>query len=456
MDVLIDHVLLSRIQFAATAMFHILWPVLTIGLSIFLMVVEALWLKTGKEVYYQHARFWGRLFLLNFGVGVVTGIPMEFQFGTNWSPFSKAGGDAFGHMLGYEGAMAFMLEACFFAVMMFGWKRVSPRMHLFATAMVALGGSMSAFWIMGANSWMHTPTGGHFENGRFIISSHLETIFNPDMPWAVSHMWVACLEISVFVIGGISGWYLLKKRHTQFFLHSFKIAALAAVVITPLQVWLGDGSGGAVFKHQAAKLAAIESHWTTNPPGQGADWHLLAWPDPSRQENRWAITIPYGLSLITTHSLTGQVKGLRDFPREDQPPVLLPFYAFRVMIGAGFGLMLLMLWTVWTWRKGKLEAGGVSGQKALLRAWIAAIPLSYIAMETGWITREVGRQPWMIYGLLRTKDSATVMPVEMVASSLCVFGAVYTLLFVLFLVFARRIISKGPDFETPPTDTRQG
>ena len=447
MENVFNHVMLSRIQFAFTAMFHILWPVLTIGLSLFLVGVEAMWLKTGEKHYYHQARFWGRLFLLNFGVGVVTGIPMEFQFGTNWSLFSVAGGDAFGHMLGYEAAMAFMLESCFFVVMMFGWKRVSPRMHLFATAMVALGGSMSAFWIMDANSWMHTPTGGRFENGRFVISSHLETIFNPDMVWGVSHMWVACLEITVFVIGGLSAWHLLRKQSTDFFLRSFKIAAAAAIAITPLQIWLGDGSGRAVYEHQPAKLAAIESHWTTNPPGEGADWHILAWPDPSRQENSWSVSIPNALSLITTHSLTGRIKGLSEFPREDQPPVLLTFYSFRVMLAVGLGLLVLMLWTCRAWYKGDLDADKVSKRKWLLKAWIVALPLSYLAMEAGWITREVGRQPWLIYGLLRTSDSATVMPVGTVAASLCVFGVIYTLLFVLFLVFARRILARGPDVQ---------
>ena len=447
MENLLNHVMASRLQFAFTAMFHILWPVLTIGLSVFLVVLEALWLKTGNRDYYRHARFWSRLFLLTVVLGVISGIPMEFQFGTNWSAFSISGGDFFGHMLGFEATIAFILEASFLGIMAFGWKRVSPAMHLFSTCMVALGASLSAFWIMVANSWMHTPTGGVFENGQFVITSHLDAIFNPDMPWSVSHMWVAAVEITLFAVGGVSAWYLLKDRHTNFFLKSFKMAVVAAVVVTPLQIWLGDGSGIAVYEHQAAKLAAIEAHWHTNPPGEAAGWNLIAWPDESNRDNLWAVKIPYGLSLITTRSLTGQVKGLRDFPPEDQPPVLIPFYAFRIMLAIGFALAALMLLTLWVWYKGGLSADRVVRRKWLLRGWMAALPLSYLAMEAGWATREIGRQPWALYGMLRTEDSVSTLPAGAVWSSLGILAAVYTLFFILFLVFFRRFIRQGPDVE---------
>ena len=224
----LNPLVLARIQFAFTAMFHILWPVLTIGLSLFLLVMEALWLKTGEESYYSHARFWGKLFALNFSVGVATGIPMEFQFGTNWSAFSIAGGDVFGHLLGFEAAIAFMLEAAFLGIMLFGWNRVSPRMHLFATVMVCLGSFLSGYWIMVANSWMQTPTGGYLADGRFVLVDQWASITNPDALWGVSHMLFAAVEISLFVVGGISGWYLLKRRHVDFFLRSFKIAVVVA------------------------------------------------------------------------------------------------------------------------------------------------------------------------------------------------------------------------------------
>jgi len=451
LPVLTDAVMLSRLQFALTTMFHIIWTLLSIGLSIFLVAVEALWLKTGDDHYYHHARFWGRLFLLNVAMGVVSGVPLEFQFGTNWSRFAAATGGFFGHILGFEGAMAFMLEAAFLGIMLFGWKRVPAGVHFFSTCMVALGASLSAFWIMVANSWMQTPAGGVFQGGRFVLTNYLAAVFNPDMPWSVNHMWVAAVETSLFVVGGVSAWYLLKKRQVEFFLKSFKIVLIAAIFVAPLQIYLGDGSGRAVARYQPAKVAAMESLWHTNPPGTGAPWKLLAWPNPARQDNDWTfLEIPYGLSLLLTHSLTGQVRGLRDFPREDQPPVTLPFYAFRVMIAIGFALFFLMLWTLWAWRQGGLTPAGLPRQTWLLRAWVAAVPLGYLAVETGWITREVGRQPWIIYGLMRTEHAASPLPAATVATSLAIYAGIYTLLSLAFLVFARRILLKGPDLASAP------
>ncbi|MBI4772972.1 MAG: cytochrome ubiquinol oxidase subunit I [Deltaproteobacteria bacterium] len=445
MEILLDHVMLSRLQFAFTAMFHIIWPVLTIGLSLFIVLMEALWLKTKEEAYYRHARFWTRLFVLNFAVGVITGIPMEFQFGTNWSVFSGAGGDIFGHLLGFEATMAFMLEAAFLGIMVWGWKRVSPRVHLFATSMVAFGSSLSAFWIMSANAWMQTPAGGVFQDGRFFTTSNLESILNPDLPWAVSHMWVACLEVTIFVVGAISAWRLLKRRHVDFFLKSFRIMVIAAIVITPLQIYLGDGSGQKVAETQPAKLSAMEAHWRTNPEGEGASWNLLAWPNESKQDNDWAITIPDGLSLLVTRSFTGRVQGLRDFPAEDQPPVWLPFYSFRVMAGLGFLFFFLMVWTLWAWRKGRLRPDVISEQKKLLLSWMAALPLSYVAVESGWVTREVGRQPWVIYGVLRTHEAASPLPAYPIGTSLLVFAGIYSVLFIAFLLFAGYIVNRGPE-----------
>lgn len=445
MDGFLDTVTLSRMQFALTAMFHLIWPVSTIGLSIFLVFLEFRWLRTGQEEYYRHAKYWGRLFFLNVAIGVATGIPLEFQFGTNWSVFARAGGDFFGHILGYEAAMAFMLEASFMGIMMFGWKRVSPTVHLLATSMVAFGASLSAFWIMVANSWMQTPRGGFFDKGKFVVTSHLQAIFNPDMLWSVPHMWVAALEISVFVVGGLSAWYLYHNRHMGFFLSSFKWAAIAAILITPLQIGLGDGSGRSAYLYDPPKLAAMEAHWYTNPPGQGAPFSVLAWPDPEKQENLWSIEIPTLLSLLTTHTTTGQIKGLREFPRKDQPPVAITYYAFRIMVVIGTALFILMLWTLGVWRRGGLHIGSVSSQKWLLRAWMAALPLSFLAMETGWVTREVGRQPWIIHGLLRTGESASLVPAGAVAASLLAFSLVYALLALLFFFFARRIIARGPD-----------
>jgi cytochrome bd ubiquinol oxidase subunit I len=443
-------VILSRLQFAITTLFHILWPVLTIGLSLFLVVTESLWVKTSNIVWYHQTRFWGRLFLLNFGVGVVTGLPLEFEFGTNWATFSTVAGGFFGNILGFEGAMAFMLEAGFLGIMMFGWDRVPRAMHLLATAMVALGGSMSAFWILVANSWMQTPAGGHMENGRFVIDNYWQAIFNPDMPWGVSHMWVACLETSLFVIGGASAWHLLRGNAVTFFRKSFLLALALAVIITPLQIWLGDASGKIVFTDQPAKGAAIEGDWDTNKPDQPADWAILAWPDKATQHNDWEITIPRVLSLLATNTLDGRVKGLHDFAPEDQPPLLpLIFYAFRIMAGIGFALFFLMLWTLWAALKRRLRVEAIATQKWLLWAWVGSIPLGYIAVDMGWTVREVGRQPWIIYGLLRTSDGASALSMPSVGFTTAVYFLIDSLLLVTFVIFACRIVRKGPDLTLP-------
>ena len=283
---------LARGQFAMTAIFHILWPILTISLSAFLLVVEILWVRTSEVVWYRHARFWSKLLVLNFAVGVVSGIPMEFQFGTNWGPFSQFTGQFFGNILGFEGAMAFMLEAGFVGIMMLGWGRVPKGVHLFATSMVALGSSISAFWIMVANSWMQTPAGVAVVDGKIVVTDYVKAIFSPDMAWGVSHMWFAALETGLVVIAGLSAYYLLKRRNPEFFVRSFKLALLLLVFVAPVQIWLGDSSGVDVFATQPAKGAAIEGHWETNAPGTGASWSLLAWPDKAQQRNDWSIEVP--------------------------------------------------------------------------------------------------------------------------------------------------------------------
>jgi cytochrome bd ubiquinol oxidase subunit I len=444
------YVVLSRLQFAITTLFHILWPILTIGLSLFLVATEAIWLRTGEIAWYHHSRFWSRLLLLNFGCGVATGIPLEFEFGTNWAPFAKTAGGFFGNLLGFEGAMAFMLEAGFLGIMMFGWEKVPRAMHMIATCMIAFGSSLSLFWIVDANSWLQTPTGGHIANGQFVLDSYLQAIFNPDMPWGISHMWFAALETSLFVIGGISAWYILMGREVAFFRRSFLLVVAAAIIITPVQIWLGDSSGKTVFAHQPAKGAAIEGHWNTNPQGQPAPWALIGWPDKGAQRNDWALEIPGLLSWLATGTAGGQVIGLRAFAPQDQPPLLpVIFYAFRVMAGIGFALFLLMLWTAATWLRGRLHPLRIDGNRWLLRAWVAAIPLGYIAVDSGWTVREVGRQPWLIYGLLRTQDGASVLPAPSVAFTAAGYLAIDALLLVLFVLFAVRIVRSGPDLTLP-------
>lgn len=450
MQFLNDSLVLSRLQFALTAIFHILWPLLTVGLSIFLVVLESIWLKTKDRDYYVLIRFWGKLFLLNFAIGVVSGIPMEFEFGTNWAPFSRLTGEFFGNILGYDGAMALMLEAGFLGIMMFGWNRVTPGMHLFATTMVALGSSLSAFWIMIANGWMQNPTGGHIEDGRYVVDNYAEALLNPNHYLSYGHMWLACIETTLFVIAGVSAWHLLKRRHEFLFRKCFKLALIGLLAATPLQILVGDIAGLYLFEIQPAKTAAIEGHWETNPPGQGAEWHVLAWPNKTNQNNDWAISIPNALSFIATHKIDGQVKGLKDFPYEDQPPAIpLIFYAFRLMLGIGVAMAALALVSGYYWWKNRLFPDGPKIPDWVLRGWVASIPLGYLATECGWLVREVGRQPWAVYGLLRTEHAASHLPVAAVATSLFLFAAIYSLLLITFILFAKRIILAGPDIDQP-------
>ncbi|RPI58262.1 MAG: cytochrome ubiquinol oxidase subunit I, partial [Planctomycetaceae bacterium] len=354
MDFSLDSLMLSRLQFAVTTLFHMLWPLLTIGISLFLVLMEFMWLKTGREEYFLHVRYWAKFLLLSFGIGVASGLPLEFEFGTNWAKFSSTSGGFFGNILGFEGAMAFMLEAAFLGIMIFGWKRVSRRMHFFSSIMVAFGASMSAFWIMDASSWMQTPAGVSIQDGQTTITDYVAAVFNPSMGYSFAHMMAACLETSLFFIGGISAWYLLKGRHTEFFLKSFKASLALAVVVTPLQIYLGDLSGRGVAKYQPAKSAAMEAHWETNLPGQGASAVLLAWPDQANEKNAWSIEVPGALSLLATHTLDGRVPGLKEFPPQDRPPVVLPFYSFRIMVGIGMMMFFLMVWTLWRWKQSRL------------------------------------------------------------------------------------------------------
>ncbi len=448
---LFDHLMLSRLQFAISTGFHILFPTLTIGLGLFLVVLEALWLRTGNLAYYRHFRFWSKLFALNFAVGVVTGIPLEFQFGTNWGPFSAAVGNYFGQVLGFEGSIAFMLEAAFLYLMLSGWNKLGPKMHFTATIMVFLGASFSAFWILVASSWMQTPAGGHMENGVFVVDNYLAALFTPDLYFASTHMYVACLEVSLFVVGAISCFYILKKRHTAFFLTSLKLVTIAAVAIAPLQAVLGDGLGLIMAKYQPAKMAAVESNWDSNPPGTGAPWNLVAWPDAEQERNVFSIQIPYVLSLLVTRTLTGVAPALKDFPKEDRPPIVLPFYAFRGMVGVGFAMIGVMAWTLYAWRRGRLSAATAPDQKALLWTWIAMAGLAYLAVDLGWITREVGRQPWIVYGLIRTSQGVSNLPAGAVGASLAAFVAAYAILFSVFVYYVRRLLRQGPDMDqTPP------
>nr|QFZ91846.1 cytochrome ubiquinol oxidase subunit I [Synechococcus elongatus PCC 11802] len=451
MSWLTDTATLSRLQFAVTAIFHMLWPVLTTGLAIFLVIVEGLWLRTRNPDYYHHARFWAKLYVLNFGIGVASGLPMEFQFGTNWAPFSEAVGDFFGSILGFEGAMAFMLEAGFLGIMLFGWNRVPPVIHYLATIMVAFGANLSTFWILAANSWMQTPAGTLLQDGHFQVLDYFQIIFNPFMAVSVSHMFLATLETSLFMVGGISAWYLLRDRESDFFRRSFVIVLSALIAIAPLQIWVGHLSGEQVWEYQPTKLAAMEAQWETIPAGEAAPWSILAWPDTKAETNRWSLEVPQALGWILEFQprLSRPLKGLSEWEPRDRPSMVgLVFYAFRAMVGIGFALAGLMLLTITQWLRGKLI-----NQRWLLWGWVLAAPLGYIAVESGWIVRCVGRQPWLVYGQLRTLDAASNVPAGAVASSLGTFLLLYSVLFVTALYFGRRILIKGPNRQLPLPET---
>ncbi len=452
MDFLSDTVVLSRMQFALTAIFHMLWPVLTTGMAIYLVIVEGLWLKTRNPDYYHHARFWAKLYVLNFGIGVASGVPMEFQFGTNWAPFSEAVGDFFGSVLGFEASMAFMLEAGFLGIMLFGWEKVNPAIHYFATIMVAFGANLSTFWIIAANSWLQTPAGGEMVNGKFVVSDYFQAIFNPFMLNSVLHMFFATLETSLFVIGGISAWYILKGRHQGFFSKSFKIVLAAAIAVAPLQIYIGHLSAEQVYQHQPAKLAAMEAQWETIPAGNSAPWSMVSLPNETAEKNDWEIAIPNALGYILElkPKLSEPVRGLKEWRPEDRPHMVgLIYYSFRIMVAIGFFLAGLMFWTVVQWIRGQLAEDKIGQQSWLMATWIFAAPLGYIAVESGWIVRCVGRQPWTLYEQIRTVDAASNLPPSNVLTSLTLFAVVYSILFICALFFGSRIIRKGPNLELP-------
>jgi len=455
-DFLSDTVALSRVQFALTAIFHILWPVLTTGMAIYLVVMEGLWLKTKNLSYYHHARFWSKLYVLNFGIGVASGLPMAFQFGLNWAPFSESVGDFFGTVLGFEGTMAFMLEASFLGIMLFGWDRVPPLIHWISTMLVAFGANLSTFWILSANSWLQTPAGGIFVNGKFVVQDYFKAIASPFMVNSFLHMFFATLETSLFVIGGISAWYIINQRQPEFFAKSLKVVLTIAIVIAPLQIFIGHLSAEQVYHYQPAKLAAMEAQWDTVPAGEPAGWSVVALPNDRAEENQWEVKIPGALSYLLElkPTLDQPIQGLKEWEPQNRPQMVgLIYYSFRIMVAIGLFLAGLMGITVVQWLRGKLSETTIAQQKWLMRAWVFAAPLGYIAVETGWIVRCVGRQPWLVYGEIRTLDSASHLPAGEVLFSLVGISVLYTILFFTTLFFGSRIIRKGPNLELPAPQT---
>ncbi len=430
-----DVVLLSRLQFAAATMFHFLFVPLTLGLSVIIAVMETRYVQTGDETYLRMTKFWGKLFLINFALGVVTGITLEFQFGTNWSRYSAYVGDIFGSLLAIEATVAFFLESTFIGIWIFGWKKLSKKAHAVVMWLVALAGNMSALWILLANGWMQHPVGYVIRNGRAELSDFGAVITNKFAILEFLHMIPAALLLGAFFVMGISAFHLLKKQHVEIFTKSFNMALIFGLVASIAVALTGDLHGVHVAETQPAKLAAMEAHWETQTQ---APIVLFAIPDEENERNLIEIgKIPYILSFLGFHDINAEVKGLRDFPRDERPPVLITLFSFRTMVALGTLFPLLTI------------IGLVLRKKLMEHPWylwimVFAIPLPYLAIELGWVLAEVGRQPWIVYGLLKTSDAASPVASAQVLASLIGFVLVYGLLGMVgfFLMFKNAV--KGP------------
>ncbi|MDN6855896.1 cytochrome ubiquinol oxidase subunit I [Pseudomonas sp. CAN2814] len=429
---------LARIQFAFTVSFHIIFPAITIGLASYLAVLEGLWLKTGEEVYRDLYHFWSKIFAVNFGMGVVSGLVMAYQFGTNWSAFSAFAGSVTGPLLTYEVLTAFFLEAGFLGVMLFGWHRVGPGLHFFATVMVAIGTLISTFWILASNSWMQTPQGHEIVNGIVVPVDWLAIIFNPSFPYRLLHMAIASFVATAFFVGASAAWHLLRGRDNPAIRKMLSMAMWMALIVAPIQAMVGDAHGLNTLKHQPAKIAAIEGHWD-NSEGGPTPLVLVGWPDMEREETRFKIEIPVLGSLILNHSLTEPIPALKDFPKADRPNSTIIFWSFRVMVGLGMLMILIGVWSVWLrWRKRLYE------NRAFLKLVLWMGPSGLIAILAGWFTTEIGRQPWVVYGLMRTSDAVSNHSVAQMSLTLVMFVLVYFSLFGVGIGYMMRLVRKGP------------
>ena len=449
-----DALLLSRIQFGFVISFHILFPAFTIGLASWLAFLEWRWLRTRDAVWRDLYFFWLKIFAVSFGMGVVSGIVMSFQFGTNWARLSEVAGNVLGPLLSYEVLTAFFLEATFLGVMLFGWNRVSEKLHFLSTCMVALGTLISTFWIISANSWMQTPAGYTLVDGVFEPADWWQVIFNPSFPVRLAHMVLAAFLTTCFVIGGVAAAYLLRGAHVEPARRMLRMAVLFAAITVPLQIFVGDLHGLEVGKYQPAKLAAIEAHWHHEPKGEGVPLVVFGIPNEAAERNDYEIAIPRLGSLILTHTWDGEIAPLTDFPRDQRPPVAPVFYAFRVMVGLGVLMLLVTLGTLWAWRRGRLFDGRA---RLVLHGWRLMTLSGFVAILAGWYTTEIGRQPWVVYGLVRTAEAVTpTLAGGSVLASLVVFVVVYTIVFGAGTWYLARLVRKGPLPHEPAPHTQAG
>ena len=428
---------LARFQFAFTISAHIIFPAVSIGLASYLAVLEALWLWTGNRLYFGVFQFWLRIFALVFGMGVVSGLVMSYQFGTNWSVFADKTGPVLGPLMGYEVLSAFFLEAGFLGVMLFGVKRVGPGFHMLATATVAFGTLLSAFWIISVNSWMHTPAGYAVNaQGQFVAADWFAVVFNPSFPYRLVHMVLAAYLTTAFLVGAVGAWHLLRDPANDLARLMFSMALWMAVAVAPMQILAGDQHGLNTLQYQPMKIAAMEGLYETQA---GAPLTLFGLPDNTAGVTRYAVEIPQLGSLILTHDLNGVVKGLKAFPRADWPNAALLFWTFRIMVGIGLAMLGLGLWSLFTrWRS------GLADDRWLQRAAVVMGPSGFVALLAGWITTEAGRQPYTVYGLLRTADSVSPVAASAVGTSLAAFIAVYLAVFGAGIFYALRLMGASP------------
>ncbi|HRY23773.1 MAG: cytochrome ubiquinol oxidase subunit I [Geminicoccaceae bacterium] len=430
---------LARFQFAFTISAHIVFPAFTIGLASFLAVLNGLWLWRRDEAYLRVFDYWKTIFAVVFGMGVVSGIVMSYQFGTNWSVFADRTGPILGPLMGYEVLSAFFLEAGFLGIMLFGRERVGDRLHMAATVIVALGTLFSAFWILSVNSWMQTPQGYSInEVGQFVPEDWWLIVFNPSFPYRLVHMVLAAYLTTAFVVGGVGAWHLLRDRENRAASIMFSMAMWMALIVTPIQILAGDQHGLNTLAHQPAKIAAMEGHFESFPEGR-APLVLLGLPDDAAGETRYKLEIPLLGSLILTHDLDTPIQGLDAFPADERPPAALIFWTFRIMVAVGFAMLGIGLWSAWARWQGRLDDA-----RWLHRAAVLMAPSGFLAVLCGWITTEVGRQPYTVYGLLRTVESAAPVQAAAVSASLTAFIVVYFLVFGSGTFYVMRLMGREP------------
>ena len=430
---------LARIQFAFTVSFHIVFPAISIGTASFLAVLEGMWLYTGKVVYKDLFHYWIKFFSLCFGMGVVSGLVMAYQFGTNWSGFSNFAGSITGPLLTYEVLTAFFLEAGFLGVMLFGWNKVSPRMHFFATLMVAIGTLISATWILASNSWMQTPAGYEIVDGVVIPKDWLAIVFNPSFPYRLAHMVIAAFLSTALIVGATGAWHLLKGRQTTAVRTMTSMALWMVLITAPLQALIGDQHGLNTLEHQPAKLAAMEGHWEHGEKGEGVPLVLCGLPNQEQQRNDFEVSIPRLGSAILTHSLDGEIPALSDFPEEDLPHVATVFWSFRVMVGLGMLMIAMGLVGLWLRRRDRVFAA-----TWFQRFCVAMGPAGLVALLAGWFVTETGRQPWVVYGVMRTADSVSNHDLSHLAVSLALLAFIYLLVFGTGTAMGLRMLATAP------------